>query len=487
MISGHTKNVVIINFNTQDLTDACIKSLNKHTPGTNVFVFDNSTKTPFVNTFDNVSVIDNTQGQIVDFANFGKLFKLNPNSGAKLNNYGSAKHAYSIQKCCELIEDGFVLLDSDVIIKRDISNLFDFSKLYVAETYTQTNSIKRVLPYICFINTKMMKDNGLSYFHKDYIHGLLSKSGDSYDTGGYLYLLGKKFPHTDIKTNIYITHFAGGSWETEKSKKLKRNSTSKDFISRFKHFTQSNKRVIYTVITGGYDQLKQPRNITPNTDYIVFTDNVNIDGGVWEVRPLPIEVNDLSNVKKQRYIKINAHKVLSDYEDSIYVDGAIEILDDLSNWVSSITKDEVSVYIPTHPVRRCIYQEAIACLLLKKDTQESINKTIKFLKDQKFPENQGLVQSNIIYRRHNDQYSVKLMDLWWEVLETYSHRDQLSFNYALWKTGNNGFSYLDKNTCASRFFKWWSIHRTNATNQPFKHKTIMHNKQGHASSFYASV
>lgn len=49
-----SKTVVIVNYNTQSLTDCAIRSLNKHTPGCRVVVFDNSDRTPFENTFDNV-------------------------------------------------------------------------------------------------------------------------------------------------------------------------------------------------------------------------------------------------------------------------------------------------------------------------------------------------------------------------------------------------------------------------------------------------
>ena len=41
--------VCIVNFNTQRFTDVAIMSLNKHTPGCEVFVFDNSDKEPYIN------------------------------------------------------------------------------------------------------------------------------------------------------------------------------------------------------------------------------------------------------------------------------------------------------------------------------------------------------------------------------------------------------------------------------------------------------
>ena len=84
---------------------------------------------------------------------------------------------------------------------------------------------------------------------------------------------------------------------------------------------------------------------------------------------------------------------------------------------------------------------------------------MKRYKDEGFPANYGLVQTNVMIRKHNEQYSKDLMEKWWEELKDYSHMDQLSFNYALWKIGNNGFKYLIKTTCNSRVFNWIKAHK----------------------------
>ena len=54
------------------------------------------------------------------------------------------------------------------------------------------------------------------------------------------------------------------------------------------------------------------------------------------------------------------------------------------------------------------------------------------------------------------------MEDWWSEIEKYSHRDQLSFNYALWKNKNSiKIFYLDKNIYDSKFFHWNKLHREN--------------------------
>ena len=81
------------------------------------------------------------------------------------------------------------------------------------------------------------------------------------------------------------------------------------------------------------------------------------------------------------------------------------------------------VYIRRHPRRKCIYSEATTCIAMKKDSNININQQIKKYKDENFPANFGLVETGYIYRKHNDPYCIKLMNLWATELINGSHRD----------------------------------------------------------------
>jgi len=52
---------------------------------------------------------------------------------------------------------------------------------------------------------------------------------------------------------------------------------------------------------------------------------MKLKGGAWKLRPIPEELKHLSNVKKQRVIKICPHRYLKEYDISIWVDGNLEI------------------------------------------------------------------------------------------------------------------------------------------------------------------
>ena len=61
------KNIVIIHYNTPHLTECLVRSINMFMDNAIIYIFDNSDKYPFTAEFDNVTVFDNTKGQIINF------------------------------------------------------------------------------------------------------------------------------------------------------------------------------------------------------------------------------------------------------------------------------------------------------------------------------------------------------------------------------------------------------------------------------------
>ena len=454
------KNIVIIHYNTPHLTECLVRSINLFVKDVVIYIFDNSTEKPFTAKFENVTILDNTKGQIINFDKWLEAYPHKNRSHGRVNKWGSAKHCYSVEKCMELINDNFILLDSDVLLKRDISNLFIDKSIYCGEVITQPNSsIKRVLPFICFINVKMCKENNVHYFDDNYMHGLCKNfNSDRYDTGANLFLASTKYPHTDIKWREYVLHYGHGSWD-KKGEKPKFNENEWLRINKRFWSMEKNKKVVYTCITGGYDTLRDPNYITEGFDYICFTDNKDIKSEIWQIKPLPKETEGLSQVKKQRFVKINPHLLLKDYDFSIWVDGNVALKDNLNEFVKNTMKDDCSVYVPQHPSRRCIYDEERIVVRMRKDKSENTRPQIERYKKEGFPPKYGLLQSNIMLRKHNNGDCIKLMETWWKELKNGSHRDQLSFNYASWKNSDVKVIYMDKNICKSKYFFWSGAHQ----------------------------
>ena len=231
---------------------------------------------------------------------------------------------------------------------------------------------------------------------------------------------------------------------------------------------KDGKIVVYTCVTGGYDNLIVPTK-TKGVDYICFTDNLDMPCMGWLLKPIPEELSGLTKVKQQRMVKILAHKYLPDYDISIWVDGSVEVKGNVKEFISPFIYDGHSVFIPKHPARDCIYKECMAVKAVKKDTSNMPDKQAKKYRSEGYPEKNGLVQTNIMVRWHNNDDCKELMEVWAAELIELSHRDQLSFNYALWKTISSCFRYLDRTTCNSKYFKWYPRHGKHE-NKPIRRK-----------------
>ena len=208
------------------MTDALIESINKHVSSdVRIYIFDNSDKTPFVNKYENVTVFDNTTNKII---NFNEILKNYPNrhkSFGRYSNFASFKHCISVNKCYELINDNFILLDSDVLLKKDISEIYDEKYIFTAEVRDWSWNIsgirgnqypvyKRAMPFICFINVRKCHELNITFFDDKHMVGLYNPNinADSYDTGAWFFEQCKQYDYREIKYDDYIVHFGGGSY-----------------------------------------------------------------------------------------------------------------------------------------------------------------------------------------------------------------------------------------------------------------------------------
>ena len=190
--------------------------------------------------------------------------------------------------------------------------------------------------------------------------------------------------------------------------------------------------VIYTAIFGGYDILKPPRVSNKNIRYICFTDRF-MTCPPWKIIYVKSEFKDKR--RESRKYKILSHRYFKDFEYSIYLDGNFEILEDLSKYVSKwLDKNQIAVR--KHPERNCLYDEAKGCIKWKKDDRRIILKQISRYKNKGYPENNGLTANGFIIRRHTKKIE-KFNEMWWNEIQNFSTRDQISFCYVMYELNLN--------------------------------------------------
>ena len=211
--------IAIVHYNTPELTGALIRSIRKWMPTAHVTIFENSDdprrKLPPMGS--RVWYLDNTRGQVVDF---DAILARHPQRSREHAQDASVKHMASVAALWDYLPDGFVLLDSDVLLKRDLSDLADPSVAWCAGvqygmTFGSGRFRPRALPFVCWINVPMCRAAGVRYFDESRSWKLAP--GMFYDTGASFYLdcRAAGLPSRDIRWEDYAVHFKGGSWDAK--------------------------------------------------------------------------------------------------------------------------------------------------------------------------------------------------------------------------------------------------------------------------------
>ena len=231
----NVRNVAIVHYNTPELTEALILSIRKFGgKDYKVYVLDNSDKWPLTQPKrgtalwgrGGVKVFNNRKGKIIDFdKELAKYPDRDESIGcSKGCCFGSDKHMMSVQKLWELVPDGFVLADSDILIKDHFDWMFMEDQCCCG--YVSTSSgpwkIQRLAPMLCWINVPMCVAGGARYFDPDRAWALHKGHGDRrnfWDTGGaFLDDIKRLKPQchgkaiSRDKILSVMVHYGNGSW-----------------------------------------------------------------------------------------------------------------------------------------------------------------------------------------------------------------------------------------------------------------------------------
>ena len=189
--------------------------------------------------------------------------------------------------------------------------------------------------------------------------------------------------------------------------------------------------VFYTAIFGGSDDLVNPSFPIDETDYICFTDRPEIESTIWKVVYIPCVYRDPRRTAK--VFKLLPHIFLSNYEISIWIDGAIELKEE-SKLLLRILAKEQSIGVFEHPQRDCLYSEAAACFLHGRERATTVISQLLRYCVKGMPRHFGLFSGGVIIRRHRDQRAIEMMNLWAEQVDRYSVRDQISLPFVVWRS-----------------------------------------------------
>ena len=221
-------------------------------------------------------------------------------------------------------------------------------------------------------------------------------------------------------------------------------------MNSFKHIQReciddAKRKAVYTFIFGDYDDLKSPSIITPDWDYICFTDDATLRSDVWDVRLSPRDPADRQLENKKYAIKhmILFHQYLEGYNLSISIGAQLELNCNLDDLMREHFRAGDDMMICRHQERECVYDEAEVCKEWLLDDPARIDAQMRRYRAMGYPSHNGLYATGIIARWH-DRANVRAMcEFWWEEYRCGSRRDQLSLNYAIWKSAPIKISAID--------------------------------------------
>ena len=227
--------------------------------------------------------------------------------------------------------------------------------------------------------------------------------------------------------------------------------------------TIDGKVVVYTCVSNDYDKVLEPLWQSNNVDWVVISDNPLENNSAfqwWDINEIvPKNIKDPS--LQNRYCKINAHLLFSDYKASIYVDGNVQIVGDVLSFLEYVGESGIATH--NHPVRNCLYDEGIICTVYKKADKKDVKSQLESYHKQGMPSGYGLFELNVLVRFHNKPECIRIMETWWNEVAYKTHRDQLSFTYALWRNGfsTDGVGVLGANVKNNKLLRVFG-HRTGA-------------------------
>ena len=132
----------------------------------------------------------------------------------------------------------------------------------------------------------------------------------------------------------------------------------------------------------------------------------------------------------------------------MWIDARITFIKDINEYLKNLGDNDV-VFLK-HPNASNILEEFDRVVRGRIERPEMIEKIKSRYAEFGYDYNNGLMSSGVMLFKNNDNV-VKFFADWWYEIENYSHRDQLSGNFALWR--NTNVKYIMLKGMINKYFK----------------------------------
>lgn len=190
--------------------------------------------------------------------------------------------------------------------------------------------------------------------------------------------------------------------------------------------------VMYTANIGGKDSGPVYPFPLKEGEELVYISNSPFDTpSGWEHRYPEVEFDNPR--KTARFCKTCPEEYFPHADITIWVDASQHIKAPISEIVEHCSGYSFGSF--KHPTRDCIYDEAKTVIDFKLDNRVTVAKQVSQFSKAGYPKNNGLLETQLVYRDHRDKRIRDVNRLWWGFIRDKSIRDQLSINFILWLIG----------------------------------------------------
>ena len=418
----------------------CLECFLRNTPNAYIVFFVNESSDPKILSIEK------------DYPNIHYIYNEDQNLSGGLTGTWNKGIDICIQNNCNIV----ILSNDDIFfddsIKYIINEAFNCNEdelkyfgpvtnnpgpsIYNKKTQYSKSSIYK-LPYVCKINNNLLNING--FFMVMPVH-VLKKN--MYDENHYF---DPKKPFCGNETEWFI-----------RSKKINciPMIVPKTFIYHYKLKSWNNNILndtcIFTINFGNYEKNVINLKNNSNIDNIYFTDNYSLRKGshiydciMNDIYFLYIDTSKYNsnnwwpNCKHaQRIIKTSPHEYLPfHYKKSLYIDGNIFLRKpifklDIDNYLKNY---DIVCFIHPDPNinnRHSIEIEAKLVERFRLEKKSNIDKILNIQKQNNFLDDIGLTETCILIRKHKN--IIHFSQEWTKMVKM-CIRDQISFDYLLWK------------------------------------------------------
>lgn len=192
------------------------------------------------------------------------------------------------------------------------------------------------------------------------------------------------------------------------------------------------KIALITANIGGIDEVIAPVTQGIAVDYFCYTED-----------NLPFPLVHFDNRMKSKYVKLQTHYFLPEYDFYIWVDGRVEVLsEDFAKWIlDNLSGNDIA--IPRHPQRENVYEEMDFILqmmeegnkyLLDRYANQPIKEELELFRKKGIPAYHPLYACGV-FARANKPLINEFFNEWWRHCIRYSSFDQSMMSFLSWRLG----------------------------------------------------